>query len=59
MHGEEDALAPLETTRTAFEHIAGTHVERHVYAGARHEIFNETNQDEVIADMVRFINTVV
>ena len=34
---------------------AATELEEHVYPGARHEIFNETNQDEVIDDVVSFM----
>ena len=26
-----------------------------IYAGARHEVFNETNQDEVLGDVVAFL----
>ena len=33
----------------------GQALEHKAYAGARHEIFNETNQDEVIADAVAFV----
>jgi alpha-beta hydrolase superfamily lysophospholipase len=56
IHGEEDALAPIEPTRTAFEHLRGSATEEKVYREARHEIFNETNQDEVLDDVVAFIN---
>jgi alpha-beta hydrolase superfamily lysophospholipase len=55
IHGEEDELAPLEHTRPAAERIAGETFEQKVYPGARHEIFNETNRDEVIGDVVEFI----
>jgi len=34
-----------------------THVEVIVYAGARHEIFNETNKTEVYADLVHWLAT--
>ena len=30
-----------------------------IYPGARHEVFTETNQDEVIAAVVDFIDEVV
>jgi alpha-beta hydrolase superfamily lysophospholipase len=55
IHGEEDALAPLEPARAAVESIRGASFEGKVYPQARHEIFNETNQDEVIADVVGFL----
>lgn len=59
IHGSDDALAPLDATREAVERIAGPRLEQKVYPGARHEIFNETNQDEVIGDVVAFIGRVV
>jgi alpha-beta hydrolase superfamily lysophospholipase len=34
-------------------------VERRIYPGARHEIFNEINRAEVLADTTRFIDAVV
>ena len=55
LHGSEDALVPLVGTRETIHLIGGEHLEEHVYPGARHEIFNETNRDEVIGDVVRFI----
>ncbi|MGI8921261.1 MAG: lysophospholipase [Solirubrobacteraceae bacterium] len=55
IHGEKDALVPLVHARPAVERIRGQQLEQHVYPGARHEIFNETNRDEVIADMIAFI----
>jgi alpha-beta hydrolase superfamily lysophospholipase len=56
IHGEEDALAPYEQTAEAWKHLEGERSEQKVYPGARHEIFNETNRDEVIGDVVAFIN---
>jgi Lysophospholipase len=31
----------------------------HTYAGARHEVFNETNRDEVVADLLAWLDRVV
>jgi alpha-beta hydrolase superfamily lysophospholipase len=31
----------------------------HSYAGARHEVFNETNRGEVIADLLAWLDRVV
>jgi alpha-beta hydrolase superfamily lysophospholipase len=33
----------------------GLPVEQHVYAEARHEVFNETNRDEVVADLLGWL----
>ena len=55
VHGEEDALAPLELTRVAVNRIRGDRFEERVYEGARHEIFNESNNDEVLGDVTAFL----
>ena len=46
--GQVLALAELMERR-------GLSVERHVYPGARHEVFNETNRDEVVADLLAWL----
>ena len=38
---------------------AGLAVTSHYYAGARHEVFNETNRDEVHADLLTWLATAV
>ncbi|HLM07285.1 MAG TPA: alpha/beta hydrolase [Blastococcus sp.] len=43
------ALAQLFTER-------GLPVEQHVYPEARHEVFNETNRDEVVADLLAWLD---
>ena len=43
------ALAQLFTER-------GLPVEQHVYPEARHEVFNETNRDEVVADLMAWLD---
>jgi alpha-beta hydrolase superfamily lysophospholipase len=55
LHGELDPLAPLPEATRAFEHMGGSALAQKVYPGAKHEIFNETNQDEVLADVTAFI----
>jgi alpha-beta hydrolase superfamily lysophospholipase len=57
LHGETDALVPLAVVRPTMERLRGEVFEEHVYPGAAHEIFNETNRDEVIGDMIAFINS--
>jgi alpha-beta hydrolase superfamily lysophospholipase len=59
VHGEHDFLAPLDLTRAALEKIRGPRFEEIVYAGARHEIFNEINAVEVIGDVVSFVTRCV
>jgi alpha-beta hydrolase superfamily lysophospholipase len=55
IHGEEDQLIPIAATREAIQHLRGERFEEIVYPGARHEVFNETNQDEVLDDVVAFV----
>jgi alpha-beta hydrolase superfamily lysophospholipase len=54
-HGEADPLVPIDGTRSGVEHLRGEHYVERIYPGARHEIFNEINADEVLADVVGFI----
>ncbi len=56
MHGTEDQLSPVEGARGVVEATVTGHLERRIYQDARHEIFNETNKDEVIGDLVAFID---
>ena len=59
VHGEADALVPVEGSRAGVEHLGGgRHVER-IYPGARHEVFNEVNADEVLADVTAFVRDVL
>lgn len=55
IHGEQDQLAPLEHARPAVEIVKGSPFEEKIYPGAQHEVFNELNKDEVIADVLAFI----
>ncbi|WP_354699383.1 Monoacylglycerol lipase [Paraconexibacter sp. AEG42_29] len=55
LHGEQDQLVPLEHTGPAVENIKGSDLQAKTYPGAQHEIFNETNKDEVIADVIAFL----
>jgi alpha-beta hydrolase superfamily lysophospholipase len=56
LHGEEDQLVPYAGTSTGWDTLAGRSHEAKVYPGARHEIFNETNQDEVLDDVLAFVH---
>jgi alpha-beta hydrolase superfamily lysophospholipase len=59
VHGADDQLVPLAATRPAIERIKGSDFTERVYEGARHEVFNETNQDEVLDDVVAFLHRVL
>lgn len=56
LHGADDSLTPLADARAAVERIGGARLESVVYPGARHEVFNETNRDEVLAAVTSFID---
>jgi alpha-beta hydrolase superfamily lysophospholipase len=57
--GSEDSLGGEKSVRTLAEKYIQrsklTDVEVIVYDGARHEIFNETNKDEVVSDLVSWL----
>jgi alpha-beta hydrolase superfamily lysophospholipase len=57
VHGEEDALAPLDATRPVIEHLRGDQFEELVYPGARHEVLNETNREEVLDEVAGFLDS--
>ncbi len=59
VHGAADELVPLAGTRTGIEEIRGDRLTEIIYPGARHEVFNETNRDEVLADLTAFIDEVL
>jgi alpha-beta hydrolase superfamily lysophospholipase len=56
IHGDEDSVAPLAVTRPVVERVAGPALQQEVYSHARHNIFNETNKDEVLTHVTRFID---
>lgn len=55
IHGDGDPLVPYPLTKKVFQPLRGTAFEAKVYAGAMHEVFNETNRDEVLGDVVSFL----
>ncbi|MFE7168315.1 alpha/beta hydrolase [Streptomyces sp. NPDC057616] len=59
VHGDDDRLVPLAGSRVGVEGLRGDHLTERVYAGARHEVFHETDKAEVFADLVRFLDGVL
>ncbi|MCF3134554.1 alpha/beta hydrolase [Streptomyces olivochromogenes] len=59
LHGADDRVVPLPGSRVGVERLSGGRLTEHVYAGARHEVFNETNKTEVFADLTRFLDDVL
>ncbi|HSH10660.1 MAG TPA: lysophospholipase [Ilumatobacter sp.] len=59
MHGTDDQLASVEGSR-ALEAAAGNaDVTAHYYDGLYHEVFNEPEQERVLADLVTWIRSIV
>ncbi|MEV3977426.1 lysophospholipase [Nonomuraea sp. NPDC049758] len=56
VHGDDDQLVPLAGSRVGVEAVKGTDLTERIYAGARHEVFNETNRDEVLTDLQTFVD---
>jgi alpha-beta hydrolase superfamily lysophospholipase len=56
LHGDDDRLVPIADTRAGTDRLRGSEFTERVYPGARHEVFNETNRDEVLADVVDFVH---
>ncbi|WP_405846459.1 alpha/beta fold hydrolase [Streptomyces sp. NBC_01518] len=59
LHGADDRLVPLAGSRVGVERLNGGELTERVYAGARHEVFHETNRAEVFADLIRFLDGVL
>jgi alpha-beta hydrolase superfamily lysophospholipase len=56
-YGEADQLVPPTESRRGMAMLRNADVTEITYPGARHEIFNETNKDEVLADTTAFLRT--
>lgn len=60
MIGSEDSLGGEKSVaKLAAEYVTRSHlsdVEAIVYPGARHEVFNETNRDQVIGDLIAWLD---
>ena len=59
LHGNADELVDLADTRAGTDRVRGLGFEERSYPGARHELFNEINRDEVFADIAAFTARVV
>jgi acylglycerol lipase len=56
MHGTEDQLADPQGSRSLHERVSSPDKTLHLYAGLYHEIFNEPEQQEVLADVVAWLD---
>ncbi|TQN31507.1 alpha-beta hydrolase superfamily lysophospholipase [Haloactinospora alba] len=58
MHGSDDRLIPAEESRVGIDALSGADVTERIFPQARHELFNETNRDEVLEEVTRFARRV-
>jgi alpha-beta hydrolase superfamily lysophospholipase len=58
VHGAGDQLVPVDLARPVVERLAGTDFEERLLADARHEVFNEIDQDVTIALVADFVERV-
>jgi alpha-beta hydrolase superfamily lysophospholipase len=58
VHGAEDPLVPVGLARPVVERLAGADTDVHVIDGARHEVFNELDQERTIALVADFAERV-
>ena len=54
-HGGDDPYVDYRTSLAAVEAMPSADTTIRVYEGARHELVNETNRDEVIDEIVAFV----
>ena len=55
MHGEQDALAPMQGSIDVIAGVSSGDRMLRIWPGLYHEIFNEPEQDRVIAEVVRWV----
>jgi alpha-beta hydrolase superfamily lysophospholipase len=58
LHGDADPFVPYETSMAAVKQMPTKDLTIRVYPGARHELVNETNREEVIAALAGFAERV-
>jgi alpha-beta hydrolase superfamily lysophospholipase len=56
VHGSDDRLIPVDGSRQLVAAVGSSDVELKVYPGLYHEVFNEPEQDQVLDDVVSWIN---
>jgi len=56
VHGTGDSLVPIEGSRRLVDCVGSADVELKEYAGLFHEVFNEPEQNQVLDDVVSWLN---
>ncbi len=55
VHGEDDSLVDVDGSRSLVQHVGSRDVELKVYPQLFHEVFNEPERDQVLDDVVAWI----
>lgn len=58
LRGTDDPFVPYERSLQAVREMPTADLTAHVYEGARHEVLNETNRDEVIGHLTTWIDRI-
>lgn len=56
VHGVEDRLIPVDGSRELIAHVGSSDAELKEYPGLFHEVFNEPERDQVLDDVVSWMN---
>ncbi|WIM86990.1 lysophospholipase [Candidatus Mycobacterium wuenschmannii] len=56
VHGSDDKLIPAEGSRRLVESVGSSDVELKIYPGLYHEVFNEPEQQQVLDDVVSWLD---
>lgn len=54
IHGSDDRIVPLDGTTQGILSLAGNDVTARILPGAQHEVFNESDPEEALAEVARF-----
>jgi alpha-beta hydrolase superfamily lysophospholipase len=58
LHGADDPFVPYQRSLQAVRDMPTGDLTEHVYTGARHEVLNETNRDEVIGHLAEWLERI-
>lgn len=58
LHGTDDPFVPYERSLEAVRDMPTEDLTVHVYEGARHEVLNEVNRDEVIGHLTEWVRRI-
>ena len=58
LHGTDDPFVPCERSLQAVRDMPTSDLTVHVYQGARHEVLNEIDRDEVIGHLAAWMDRI-